>query len=494
MYDRLITMINNKKTSYQTKIICIKVLGLIGNKLKGIAEIIIGFYQAEIIYTLENACKDRIHKVQLAAGEALRIWRELEDIFTELEQKKLQLNRNTFLNLADLANSDKEGLLKSDYNYKMNKLNMLRNLSKLNKEKKDDVYKKGIGSSLRTSKFMNDRVRASSTRERKMSPNNAVKESIKNYISNMPKTTYSNDYNELNIDDLDFDHHNLSKKNFNKNEEIKDLIDDNISEIRNIDEANTIEEVEHKEEQTKIEVSKIENTKIENPKYEPIKDNLTKLKNIPTLKDEIKHMFEKSFSQISTLERKMNNRMEILDKRIKENSHKIVTYVKTLDNKKKNDIKLNEKNFKEKIFILQKQLENAKLKEAEPPIIKIWKNVLKEVDLGDLNRAYSQVLSTGDDIYLLRLICITGPVLHKLEYDIAKNVLLRVNMISRSHKIQSLVFSLILNSYDTELFYRLTQNEQNEILETLFEYSAIDNAIGSNSADLYGNITSNKIK
>ena len=96
MYDRLIIMINNKKTSYQTKIICIRVIGLIGNKLKGIAEIIIGFYQAEIIYTLENACKDRIHKVQLAAGEALRIWRELEDIFTELEQKKLQLNRKFF--------------------------------------------------------------------------------------------------------------------------------------------------------------------------------------------------------------------------------------------------------------------------------------------------------------------------------------------------------------------------------------------------------------
>jgi hypothetical protein len=93
IYERLIILINNKKTSYQTKITCIRVLGIIGTKLKSSADFIIGFYQAEIIYTLENACKDRIHKVQISAGEALRIWRELEDIFTELEQKKLQLNR-----------------------------------------------------------------------------------------------------------------------------------------------------------------------------------------------------------------------------------------------------------------------------------------------------------------------------------------------------------------------------------------------------------------
>jgi hypothetical protein len=86
-------MLNNKKTSYQTKISCIRVLKIIPQKLKGFAELVIGFYQSEIIYTLQNACKDRIHKVQLAANEALREWIELEEIYAEIERKKTQLSR-----------------------------------------------------------------------------------------------------------------------------------------------------------------------------------------------------------------------------------------------------------------------------------------------------------------------------------------------------------------------------------------------------------------
>ena len=94
IYDRLIIAINDKKTSYQSKVLCIRVIGLIGQKLKLVAEFIIGYYQSEIIFTLENACKDRIHKVQVAANDALKTWRELEQIFSELEKKKTHMIRN----------------------------------------------------------------------------------------------------------------------------------------------------------------------------------------------------------------------------------------------------------------------------------------------------------------------------------------------------------------------------------------------------------------
>jgi hypothetical protein len=90
-------MLNNKKTSYQTKISCLKVLTVIAKKLKGFADIIIGFYQSEIIFTLQNASKDRIHKVQLAANEALREWNELGEIYAEIEKKKTQQVERKFL-------------------------------------------------------------------------------------------------------------------------------------------------------------------------------------------------------------------------------------------------------------------------------------------------------------------------------------------------------------------------------------------------------------
>jgi hypothetical protein len=86
-------MLNNKKTCYQTKLSCLRVLGLIARRLKGFADVIIGFYQSEIVFTLQNACKDRIHKVQIAASEALREWMELEEIYAEIERKKTQLSR-----------------------------------------------------------------------------------------------------------------------------------------------------------------------------------------------------------------------------------------------------------------------------------------------------------------------------------------------------------------------------------------------------------------
>jgi len=93
IYDRLMNAINDKKTSYQSKVLCIRVIGLIGEKLKLVAEFIIGYYQSEIIFTLENACKDRIHKVQVAANDALKTWRDLEKTYSDLEKKKTQMIR-----------------------------------------------------------------------------------------------------------------------------------------------------------------------------------------------------------------------------------------------------------------------------------------------------------------------------------------------------------------------------------------------------------------
>jgi hypothetical protein len=93
-YERLIFTLNNQKTNYLTKIICLKIFTAIAIKLKLIADIIIGFYQEEIIFSLQNATKDRVHKVQVAANIALKEWMQLEEIFKDLERKKTSYNRN----------------------------------------------------------------------------------------------------------------------------------------------------------------------------------------------------------------------------------------------------------------------------------------------------------------------------------------------------------------------------------------------------------------
>ena len=62
-------------------------------------------------------------------------------------------------------------------------------------------------------------------------------------------------------------------------------------------------------------------------------------------------------------------------------------------------------------------------------------------------------------------------------------------MISRSHQIQSLLINLIKSSLDNNVFSMLTQNEQNDLLDSLFEFSGLNTKLGGEAAELYTLIT-----
>ena len=58
---------------------------------------------------------------------------------------------------------------------------------------------------------------------------------------------------------------------------------------------------------------------------------------------------------------------------------------------------------------------------------KAWKETLKLIEKGYINEGFLKLINSGDDIYLLRLICLTRPIIDKLDVEIAKRVLIRVN-------------------------------------------------------------------
>ena len=122
-------------------------------------------------------------------------------------------------------------------------------------------------------------------------------------------------------------------------------------------------------------------------------------------------------------------------------------------------------------------------------ITELWKEALCAIEHSDYNKGYELILNAGDDIYLLRLVCITGPVFTKLNFALSKRVLMRVNMISRSHQIQSLLIKLIKSALQCNVFTSLTTNEQNDILDSLFEFSGLNTKLGSEAAELYTKIT-----
>ena len=122
-------------------------------------------------------------------------------------------------------------------------------------------------------------------------------------------------------------------------------------------------------------------------------------------------------------------------------------------------------------------------------ITELWKEALYAIEHNDYNKGYELILNAGDDIYLLRLVCITGPIFTKLNFTLSKRVLMRVNMISRSHQIQSLLIKLINSALQCNIFNSLTTNEQNDILDSLFEFSGLNTKLGSEAAELYTKIT-----
>ena len=122
-------------------------------------------------------------------------------------------------------------------------------------------------------------------------------------------------------------------------------------------------------------------------------------------------------------------------------------------------------------------------------VTKAWKETLKLIEKGHINEGYLKLINSGDDIYLLRLICLTGPIIDKLDVEIAKRVLIRVNMISKSHQIQQLLIGLIKNSIKNNVFQMLEPNQQSYILDSLYEFSGLNNALANEAAELYAELT-----
>jgi hypothetical protein len=565
IYERLVFTLNNSKTSYQTKIVCLNIFTFIAKNLKNVVNLIIGYYQTEIILTLQNCTSDRVHKVQVAANEALKEWRKIEKIHEEMEKKKMRVGEgiNNFNHPLDPLG---ENIFIDEGVKKMDKLNLLRNLSKMNKNNsfsnlkaseinkrdsdpytvltenfKEEIYKKGIGNVLKLSNFIknknNQDLRPSSSlsnlnrNKKSLSPAKQVKEDINNYLKRSYKDEEKliRDEPEDIRETGDFNMNTKNPKNkvinLEKNEENKNH---NLINDETYQEQEDIQVYHDSQEKNIIPINNNNyyiNRKKENINYNSSLSNKDDYNNenqklnlnFFEFKNSINCLFSNTYKKLDFYENRIVKKLDILDNKINTNFDKINELKNKIRQNNQNSIKgknninpinncsqsppkyLSEHNkkisaeemiHKEMIANLKKQIDRSMSKEKDPPIIKTWKNVMKEVESKNYNNAFNHILNAQDDIYLLRLLCLTGPILDLLNVEISKKVLVRINMISRSHQIQSLLLVLIQSSFENSIFFKLNKNDQNEILETLYEYSGINSNLGSKAANLYTKITS----
>ena len=143
------------------------------------------------------------------------------------------------------------------------------------------------------------------------------------------------------------------------------------------------------------------------------------------------------------------------------------------------------KNISSKLDLMDKRIKNLESKVSklnvqnnnlnkninlESQINLIWLKCLELISQNKISEAYNLIISSQDDIYLLRLVCITGPVLHLLDENLAKKVLTRINMINRGKQISDILINLVEESIDNKnnIFKKLEYSEQNDILDSLF--------------------------
>ena len=213
-------------------------------------------------------------------------------------------------------------------------------------------------------------------------------------------------------------------------------------------------------------------------------------KDLENLKQKLQNMlYIQIIKKVDDFEKNINSRLDEMSNRVNDLYLKLENYDSNKILKDKNGVSykiINNKLYKEVINDIKKEINNNNL---DSQITKNFKEALTQIENNNPNEAYSIILNSEDDIYLIRLIFITGPILNNLSIDIARKVLMRINMIARSHQIQNLLVSLVRNSIKYNVFYSLSENEQNDILDSLYEISGLNDDLGKEAAEIYANIT-----
>lgn len=77
------------------------------------------------------------------------------------------------------------------------------------------------------------------------------------------------------------------------------------------------------------------------------------------------------------------------------------------------------------------------------PVWTCWSNAMHAVRVGDTDSAFAEVLSTGDELLLVKLMDKTGPVLDQLSSDIVNEVLHSIAQLLLDHTLFDICLSWI---------------------------------------------------
>ena len=313
-----------------------------------------------------------------------------------------------------------------------------------------------------------------------------------NQIENENENENENDIEQNNQEDnINNSINNIQENKNMKNSQISDTKNSNINKSKNEANENTIN--------IKNNLQNIFNDLIYKS-FDEFEKNITiKLNQINNRINDISlKISDYQSNQLNPNEGDFNKNKKIIDNNYSQSSYRPQSIVENnsfyINSRKMRlnslrDAKNTSINTEEPVFYINNNLNKRESTSIDSEVTKTWKETLQLIEKGNINEGFLKLINSGDDIYLLRLICLTGPIIDKLDLEVAKRVLLRVNMISKSHQIQQLLIGLIKNSIKNNIFQSLDPNQQNYILDSLYEFSGLNNSLATEAAELYAELT-----
>jgi hypothetical protein len=282
LFQKIIHILTSKDSKlYLSKIQCCNILiTIFKRKESGINE---KEYET-LITVLKYACKDRVKTVQVAANETLSILLCLQ------KEKKGNLKSQEF----------------SPGGSRLNKLNLLRNLSKMKKERnqndrndkdiKDDIYKYGISSMMKTNSFIVNREANDSCFLKKAD----IKSSPENYFNSNTNPRFQSTKNFITSMKNTFNDEKIDNNNLNCNNIRVLYRDKNTNIVRKYSSKQSIKLEEDKErKRSSISLRKEENPgiKIEEPNEKVEKDCYIEEDSLRSLDQQEEPFQEKSYKE-----------------------------------------------------------------------------------------------------------------------------------------------------------------------------------------------------
>ena len=297
----------------------------------------------------------------------------------------------------------------------------------------------------------------------------------KNVNNNKNNLNYNNYNNTVDIDLIqDFDKKRKTINNNNSNNNIDTIISHNNNNNYNNKDENLKNNIENNLNGNSNLISLLKSSL-----SKAINDSLTNSQN---------YFNEVISSKLNTMDQRIND-LQVKISKINKNKNNLNKNKYAYNFQEENQLNLN--------LLPKQKIDNLmKSQKIETKINETWKEALKLLEKNKISDAYRLILMSGDDIYLLRLVCITGPVLRFLDEDLAKKVLVRINMINRGQHIKNVLVQLVEESLKindknkNNIFYSLSYKEQNDIVDSLFVMfkNKKNNALTIKAQSLYSQI------